>query len=156
MTSDKEEPMNRRELLIGAGAVALATAAHAAPGQDTKPKAAPHHHGDNLFGGAAAAAADCLPKGEACLDHCIQLLSTGDTSLAACAAAVRDMLATCRALTTLASAGSKNAKAMARLASDVARDCEAECKKHANMHLPCKACGEACTRLIKECSQLPA
>lgn len=149
--------MNRRELLIGAGAVALAAAAHAAPGQDSKPKAAaPHHHGDNPYNGVAAAASDCLPKGEACLDHCIQLLATGDTSLAACATAVRDMLATCRALTTLASAGSKNAKAMARLASDVARDCEVECKKHQAVHAPCKACGEACTRLLKEYAQLPA
>src|SRR5689334_16706028 len=105
--------MNRRELLVGAGAVALAAAAHAAPGTN-KPA-----EGGNAL---ADAAWDCQKKAEACLTHCLSMFAAGDTSMAACAAAVRETLATSGALATLAAAGSKHVKALAKVCVDVCKD----------------------------------
>src|SRR3954469_1630848 len=107
--------MNRREWIVGAGAVALASVAKAAP----KDKPAAEHHHDAPAGGLVDATADCHKKAELCLSHCIGMLSTGDTSMAACAARVRDTLASSEALLALASAGSKYTKAMAKVCADI-------------------------------------
>jgi Cys-rich four helix bundle protein (predicted Tat secretion target) len=142
--------MKRREFIAGAAVLAAASGVKAAPGD--KPAAA--HH-DEAYGSLATAAGDCVRRAQACLQHCLVMLGGGDTSLAGCATAVRDTIATGQALETLAAAGSKHAKAMSRVALDVAKACEAECKKHAQ-HPPCKACGEACSALIAEINKLPA
>lgn len=113
----------------------------------------PHAH--HAMGGDAiqAAAAECVQRGEACLAHCIALLSDGKTEMAGCAKSVSDMLAATRALLSMAAAGSKHLKAQAKVASDAAKDCEAECKKHGE-HAVCKACGECCARLVAEVAKL--
>lgn len=64
------------------------------------------------------------------------------------------MLAVNAALLRLASTGSSRLAAMAKVAVDVSRDCEAECRKHAEKHPICKACGDACARVIKEAAGL--
>ncbi len=142
--------MNRRDVLVGAGALALAAVAKAAP----KDKPGETHHHDAAAAPLVDATADCLKKGEACEQHCFTLLGSGDTSMAACAMAVRDMLASARSLLTLASAGSKYTKATARVCADICKDCEAECKKHAAQHQPCKDCGDACARMQAEIAKL--
>jgi Cys-rich four helix bundle protein (predicted Tat secretion target) len=146
--------MNRREWIVGAGAVALASVAKAAPTGKEKP-AAEHHH-EAPAAGLVDAASDCHKKAELCLSHCIGMLSTGDTSMAACAARVRDTLASSEALLALASSGSKHAKPLAKVCADICRDCEAECRKHADKMPVCKDCADACAKMIQEVSKLPA
>jgi len=143
--------MKRREVLVGAGALALAVVAKAAP-KDKSAEPRPRAAGMQPL---LDAAADCLKTGETCESHCLTLLGRGDTSMAACGMAVHDMLASVRALLTLASAGSKHARAIARTCAEICKDCEAECRKHAQ-HPPCHDCGEACARMQQEIAKLPA
>jgi Cys-rich four helix bundle protein (predicted Tat secretion target) len=139
----------RRRAFLAAGAGIVAAAAslkvEAAP-----PKSAPASGG---MSAVADAASDCVRKGEACLSHCLAMLATGDQSMAACSKTVRDVLATSRALETLALTNGPRAAALAKVAADVARDCQAECAKHAQ-HPPCKECGDACGRLIAAIAKL--
>jgi Cys-rich four helix bundle protein (predicted Tat secretion target) len=144
--------MNRREWIVGAGALALASVAKAAP----KPEQQPHHHDAPANTGLVDAASDCHRKAEACLSHCISMLSTGDPSMGACAARVRDVLSSSEAVLGLAAAGSKYTKPMAKVCADICRDCEAECRKHADKMPVCKDCADACARMIQEIGKLPA
>jgi len=129
--------MDRRELLVGAGALALASIARGAP--PAKAAAAPS---------LADAASECERKAEACLTHCLMMFGSGDTSMAACAAAVRETLATSHALATLAAANSKHAKELAQVCKAVCKDCEAECRKHEAKMPVCKECADACAKMI--------
>lgn len=97
----------------------------------------------------AAAAQGCVTQGEICQAHCIRTLSAGDTSMAACARSVTEMLAVCRAVTSLANLDSKHLKALAAVCIATCTDCEAACKEHAAHHAECKACMEACAETIK-------
>jgi Cys-rich four helix bundle protein (predicted Tat secretion target) len=99
----------------------------------------------------ALEAADCAVKGELCLSHCIELLSTGDTSLGECAKLTVEMVAICKATATMASINSKYLKATAKLAADICNACAEECKKHAEHHATCKVCMEACLSCAKAC-----
>jgi Cys-rich four helix bundle protein (predicted Tat secretion target) len=143
--------MNRRDWLVGAGAVAIASVAKAAPTAKT-----PEHHHDAPAAGLVDAAADCSKKAEACMTHCISMLSSGDTSMGACAASVRDTLASSQALVAVASAGSKHTKVLAKACADICRDCEAECRKHQDKMPVCRDCADACAKMIQEVSKLPA
>jgi Cys-rich four helix bundle protein (predicted Tat secretion target) len=137
--------MNRRDLLVGAGAVALtAAAAKAAPKEKGAPEGNPLI--DAIF--------DCQKKAEACLTHCMMMFASGDTSMAACAAAVRETIATSRALASLAAANSKHTKDLARVCSDVCKDCETECRKHQAKMAVCRECADACARMIQEVARL--
>jgi Cys-rich four helix bundle protein (predicted Tat secretion target) len=137
--------MNRRDWLVGAGAVALAAAAQAAP----KEKPAPEG-GNPLLD----ATFDCQKKAEACLTHCMTMFAAGDTSMAGCAAAVRETIATSRALASLAAANSKHTKELAKVCADVCKDCEAECRKHQAKMSVCRECADACARMIQEIARL--
>jgi Cys-rich four helix bundle protein (predicted Tat secretion target) len=145
----EETEMNRRHV-IGAGAamVALSTAAKAQVSHDHHEPAA----ADPLFDTAS----DCVKVGLTCMDHCLQTFTAGDTSLAACAHEVDLMLSTCGTLAKLASLKSSHLPAMAKLALAVCQDCEAECRKHADKHVACKACGEACAACATECKKIAA
>lgn len=143
--------MNRRQVLIGAGTLALAAAAKAA----NKDKPAEAHARGGAMQPLVDATADCMKKGEACETHCLTMLGTGDKTMAACAATARDMLASARALLTLASAGSKHTRAIAKACAEICKDCEAECRKHAQ-HPPCSDCADACARMQEEVAKLPA
>ena len=144
--------MNRRDVLVGAGALAVAAVARA--GQKGTPSEA-HHH-DAAGSPLVDATADCLKKGEVCEQHCFTLLGSGDTSMASCAMSVRDMLASTRSLFTLASAGSKHTPLVARSCAQICKDCEVECRKHADKHQPCRDCADACARMQQEIAKLPA
>jgi Cys-rich four helix bundle protein (predicted Tat secretion target) len=146
----KGERMNRRDWLVGAGAVALAKVAKAGP----KDKAGEHRHDAAPYGPLIDAVMECQKRSEACLSHCISMLSTGDTSMAACAVTVRDTLALSNALTTLAAAGSKHTKAFAKLCAEVCRDCEAECRKHQDKMQVCRDCADACAKMNQEVAKL--
>jgi Cys-rich four helix bundle protein (predicted Tat secretion target) len=150
MLSRREAAMNRRDVLVGAGALALATVARA--GQ----KATEAHHHDSSASPLVDATADCLKKGEVCESHCLTLLGSGDTSMAACAMSVRDMLASTRSLFTVASASSKHTPLVAKTCAQICKDCEAECRKHADKHQPCRDCADACARMQQEVAKLPS
>ncbi len=137
--------MKRRDVLVGAGALALAAVAKAAP-QKSEGKS-------GAMSALVDAAADCLKRGEACQQHCLQMLTSGDTSMGACGMAVRDMLASVRALLTLAAAGSSHTKLVAAACATICKDCETECRKHPTMSV-CKECGDACARMQAEIAKL--
>lgn len=113
-----------------------------------------------VVGGAAPnqklvdTASDCVKAGEACIAHCLASFATGDTSLAACARSVDQMLSVCATLQKLASAGSPHLAGLAKVALAICDDCEAECRKHGDHHATCKACGEACHACAEECRRV--
>ena len=92
--------MNRRELILGAAALA-------ATATTSRAFAASHEH-EHKHSSAAkhdkliAAAADCTVKADLCLQHCIVLLGKGETDMAACARSASQAAAICTALQQLA------------------------------------------------------
>jgi Cys-rich four helix bundle protein (predicted Tat secretion target) len=143
--------MDRREAVIGTGLLALAGLAAA---EKASAEESPHvHHGAHHKSLADAAGA-CVATGQSCLDHCLDLLGTGDKELGACAKSVMQMLPLCSALQSLANQDSKYLIKLANAAMDACQDCEEECKKHADKHDVCKRCGESCRACYKECKQL--
>ena len=92
----------------------------------------------------ARALASCQSAGEGCLSQCIETLSTGDTDMAACARAVRTMLAVCRAAQTLLMTHSGFAGQQLSLCRDACSACQAECAKHKDHHQACRNCYTAC------------
>lgn len=150
--------MDRRALLQTAGLVGLAALGG-------KALAAEHeHHHDHDHGAPAAGgyqklvevSGDCVQKGQACLAHCLILLGEGDKAMAACAQSVNQMLAVCSALQNLAGQNSAYTPKLARLAGDVCKACEDECRKHEKKHAECKACAESCAQCAKQCQALAA
>jgi Cys-rich four helix bundle protein (predicted Tat secretion target) len=135
--------MTRREVLGAAAAAAVVSA--------VARDASAHDHG--APSSLADAAAMCMKTGEACLQHCIDMLASGDTSMAECAKSVRDMLALSTATYKLALSGSKQLKATAKIMAEAAKDCEAQCKKHADKMPVCKACMECCQKLSAEAAK---
>ncbi len=143
--------MNRRDALSTGAAFAAASLGAAACGaKNAVAQNADHaHHGHH--GGAespvAAAAYDCVRAGDACLAHCLAMLSKGDTSMAGCAVAVRDMIAGMSALAAISSGGGRRAAELAGPLAKLCEDCAQECQRHAE-HPVCRACLESCQRLL--------
>ena len=96
----------------------------------------------------ADAALECVHHGEMCLAHCIMLLSSGDKSMAACAAAVNDMRVAMVALAGIASHGGARTNEFAKAAVKFCVDCEAACRPHETMHAICKQCADSCRNTI--------
>lgn len=145
--------LDRRDLLLaGAGvfaATALPAAASASSGHG------PHHEGhgaaapDRPHGDLAHAIAGCLEAGEVCRQHCLDILTAGDTSMAACAVAVADMLAVCEATRALALANSPILPELRVACRKACTACEEACRKHAEHHAACKGCADACAATLK-------
>lgn len=131
--------LTRREMMAAGAAVLVAQAVPAAGAESS---------GAGKAAALAAAASECVRAGEACLQHCLDLLAKGDTSIAECAQTVNQMLAVCRAVGPLADAGGTHLPAMAQLCQAVCTDCAAACRKHADHHAICKTCMEACERTV--------
>ncbi|MBX3264290.1 MAG: Csp1 family four helix bundle copper storage protein [Labilithrix sp.] len=158
--------MNRRDALITTGSMlvsaslgALACGGNNAVAQNT-PKAPPapapagghaHHGGDPALFEAAQA---CLAKGEACVAHCLAMLASGDASMGGCAKSVHEMRSVMQGLATAAASGSKHLPALAKVAMEFCKDCEVECRRHADKHVACKDCLDACTRTIAACQKV--
>jgi len=144
--------MNRREALLSG--VALAGVAIAGRLQAAEMSHEHHHHNMSVNAGLISAAADCIQKGQVCINHCLYLLGQGNKEMAACAKSVSQMLAICGALQSLANQESSYLPKMAALAKDACDACEDECKKHSEKHEACKACGESCAACAKECRKI--
>jgi Cys-rich four helix bundle protein (predicted Tat secretion target) len=139
--------MNRRTFLSAAiGTTTLiAGGVHALAQQG-------HDHGVSSTGGIqhpklAAAAAECVLKGQECIDHCISVVKAGDVSIADCMRSVEELVAACGALRVLTISNSKNLRDFARAVEPICQTCETECRKH-EKHAACKACGESCAACI--------
>jgi Cys-rich four helix bundle protein (predicted Tat secretion target) len=150
------EVMNRRDL-SGVGATAVAGAAMAssrlafAAGKDTKGKAKAK---ESKYEDVIESASECIETGEQCLAHCLRELAKGNKDMAECAYSVSEMLATCKAIVTLASLESEFAKEVGIACMKACKKCKEACEKHKehfahNMHLECKACADAC----KDCEE---
>ncbi len=135
--------MNRRQVLSGAGILAAAAT--------TVEQARPQSPAGVANTAIVAAASNCVSKGELCLSHCHAMLATGDKSMGACAKTANEMLASCRAILSLAAQGAPSLSRFAAVCADVCRRCEAECRKHA--HAPCKDCATACAACAAECKK---
>lgn len=152
--------MERRDFLMSAVALATVTAAGSAISEEHKmdmgnmDMGAMHmHHHSNPNAKLIAAASDCVLKANLCLQHCIVAMGNGEKDLAACAKSSSQVAAICTALQQLASADSKQLPQLAKVAMDICKDCEEECKK-TEKHPECKACKEACAACYKECKAL--
>ena len=132
--------VHRREILLAGAGLALAAGAQAAE------KEAPVRDGSVTFTGALAS---CVETGNVCLQHCLVALGKGDTSLAECAVAVRDMLAVCNATGVFAAGQAKRLRAAAALCAEVCADCEKACRVHEDHHAECKACAESCAVVVR-------
>ena len=144
--------MNRREALLSGAAIAAA----AVVGRAQAAEMQHHHHAAMANTALVSAAADCIQKGQVCLNHCLYLLGQGEKEMAACAKSVNEMLALCGALQSLSNQESATLPRLAAIAMDACNQCEEECKKHADKHDVCKACGESCNACAKECKKIAA
>ena len=132
--------LTRRQLMAaGAAVAAQAAVARAA---DAPPAA-----GD-ASQSFARAAADCVVSGEACMQHCLTELASGDKTLGECAQMVNQMLAVCRAVGPIVDAKGKYVRGMAQLCTAVCSDCEQACRKHAEHHAVCRTCADACAAVV--------
>jgi len=95
----------------------------------------------------AAAAAECVLKGQECIDHCIGLVKAGDVSIAECMKSVEQLIAACSALRVLTISNWKDLRNFAKAVQPVCQTCETECRKH-ERHAACKACAESCAACI--------
>lgn len=99
--------------------------------------------------------AHCVSSGEACMRHCLGMLSMKDTSMAACTNSAYQLIAACGALRTLAAVNSSHVPAFAKVVGQICSDCQKECEKFPDV-AECKACGEACKTCGEECRKVAA
>ena len=149
--------MNRRELLLGAVAMATVAATSkviaAENEHDHMSMGMSHDHHSSPHAKLIAAPSDCVLKANLCVQHCIVAMGQGEKELAACAQSSSQVAAICTALQQLASADAKQLRQLAKVAMDICKECEDECKK-TDKHPECKACGESCVACYKECKAL--
>ena len=138
--------MNRRQVLSGVGFLAAAAT--------TAEQARSQSSAGVVNKALLNAQSECVSKGEICLSHCLELLGTGDKSMAACSKTVNEMLAVCGAIRALAAQGAPCLPKMASICLDVCKRCETECRKH--MHSPCQDCAAACAACQVECKKIAA
>jgi Cys-rich four helix bundle protein (predicted Tat secretion target) len=137
--------MTRKQLIASAAATAVALKTGSLLAQ------APVSPGPH--GALADAASNCIGDGERCLQHCLELLGSGDKSMDACAKTVRDMLVTCEAMRTLANAKSPILKKMAAVCLEACKICAEACDKHPR-HAICKRCGDSCRKCMDEIKKI--
>jgi Cys-rich four helix bundle protein (predicted Tat secretion target) len=131
--------MTRRQLLLGAAYVVAASAAGA------RQAAA---QGRGAPASLAQAVAGCIEAGNACMQHCLDLLAKGDESLGACAKSVHEMLAVCTATGVLLAGDSPLKARQVELCVAACAQCEQACEPHADHHAPCRRCRDACRATI--------
>ncbi|HEY6093890.1 MAG TPA: Csp1 family four helix bundle copper storage protein [Gallionellaceae bacterium] len=148
--------MNRRELILGAAALAAAATTSRAFAAGSEHEHDHHQHASgSRYDALIAAAADCSLKANQCQQHCIVSMGQGETDLAACARSSSQAAAICMALQQLAVSNAKQLPQLARVAMDICKECEDECRK-TERHPECKACKEACIACYNECKRIAA
>lgn len=140
-----------KKAVVASTVVAATMSATASQASDSKHQ---HHHAKNKNIAVIDSALDCLKTGQLCMDHCIELFKSGDTSVAKCADVVNEMLAMCTALSQMAAYQSSHLKDFAKVCAAVCQDCQDECEEHAKMHAECKACAASCEDCIDACKNI--
>jgi Cys-rich four helix bundle protein (predicted Tat secretion target) len=158
--------MDRRQFVKAGSSMMLASVAATALAADDMSGHEHHQQGaKGAYGGEGGAkkystlveaTAACVKAGEVCLEHCLSLLRTGDTSMARCSTTVSAMLPLCRAGLALAIQDSPRLKELAAVCAKTCRDCEAACKEHATHHEACRWCMESCQKCAAECEKVAA
>jgi len=146
--------MSRRKILLGAAAIAATATAGSSSVLAMENDHS--HHSSNKYDAVIDSALSCIKTGQSCIDHCIGLFKTGDTSVAECADTVQEMLAMCTALSQMAAYNSKQLAEVAGICRKVCLHCEDECRKHEDKHAQCKACADSCKTCAKECEKIAA
>ena len=147
--------MNRREVLFAAGGAAAAGALGAFT-PNSAIAAGEHKHEHHTTSENAAfidTSLECIKTAELCLNHCFEVLGTGDTSLVECAKSVKELSFICESTFKAASNDSKYLIALVGVAAKVCADCEKECSRH-KKHKTCLDCAAACTACLRECKKL--
>ncbi|OHC75603.1 MAG: hypothetical protein A3G18_00120 [Rhodospirillales bacterium RIFCSPLOWO2_12_FULL_58_28] len=147
--------VNRRNVLAGAGAL-IAAATISGKAAAAEPAMGHMDHSANKYQALADAALHCVSMGQACINHCLITFKKGDASLADCARLVEQTIAISQTLAQFAALESPYIAALAKLCIDVCSACEAECRKHADLHVACRNCAESCLMCIKECKKIAA
>ena len=148
---------DRRKLLFGATALAAATGlglttqSHAASNKMHAHEHHMHHEVPAARQKIIDTSLHCVKQGQACVQHCLDMFKMKDTSMAECADSVQEMLATCTAISQLASYDSRHLKAFAKVCVKVCEDCKEACDEHADTHAVCKDCSDSCKDCIKSC-----
>jgi len=150
--------VERRQILKGASAVAATALAATSLGGTAfaEDHGAHHHHMSSPKNTELAKALHaCVAESEVCINHCLDMFKTGDTTLANCAITVQETMAFCAAHAKLASYDSPFLKKMSVLGLEICAACEKECRKH-EKHPECKACADSCVACIKACKAIIA
>jgi len=141
--------MNRRELIMAAGGVALATTAGKVFAGEVKQHE--HKGGHGHMGlkhlDLIKASAKCLRAGEIANRFSLTAAENGDISMIKSVKLVQETIAACEALIRLATYDSKSLSAFASATAAVCDAAEKECSKH-KAHKPHEMCAKAC----RECS----
>ena len=155
--------MDRREFVIGAASGLAAVALTKAAAADSHGAHAGHggHGGaaDPRVSGLLETTLECQQAAADCIRHCLELLGTGDKSLASCMDRVMRMQAVTQATHAVAAADrapSARTKDLVAVCADFCNDCAAECEPHAEMHAACKACLDACRACVEACDAYAA
>ena len=128
--------MNRRELLLGAAAMAAAATAgkaFAAEHDHDHMMSMAHDHKSTRNEKLIAAASDCALKANICVQHCIVLMGQGEKDLAACAQSSSQAAAICTALQQLASAESSPCRSWPRWRWTCARNVKKNARRLKNI-----------------------
>ena len=145
--------MNRREALkVAAGSAALLAGSAMAEDEHKFHK---HVEFRNANEDLVNEARKCSQTGEACLKVCLEVLEMGDTSMAACAKSVRELIIACDALAGMAAHDSKHLASYAAVTSKICGECREQCLKHKE-HSQCLDCANACEECIKVCERYTA
>ncbi|PJZ64730.1 twin-arginine translocation signal protein [Leptospira wolffii] len=106
--------------------------------------------------GAIDAAAQCVVKGQICINMCIEFLGEGHQEMADCLRSVEETSALCEAFIKLASRKSPGTKKLASLCLESCERCAIQCDKHADHHQECKDCSDSCKACIEEFKKIIA
>ena len=154
-----EEPLiERRTILKGAGALGLGAVVSTLAGNlaGVSPAfaagAGHQHHGGSSYKAMADAVNACVNQGNACAAHCLEVIKSGDLTIADCMASVQETAAFSATLAYMTAVNSKHLNAMCELAIEVCGDCQKQCEKHSK-HASCKAYAEACAACVKACKE---
>lgn len=151
--NDRVSDLNsRRSFLVGSIA---AVAAVSSTGVLSASKDHSHHH-SNKYTELVISALHCIQTAQYCRAHCIELIKSGDTSLADCLEAVTDTISVCETLVQLSASDNRHLKAYASVCIDICKDCEMECEKHQEKHKECKECMLSCIDCIEQLEKLVA
>ncbi len=136
--------ISRRNLLLGLGVTAAVAYSGSALSEVKS-----HQHPVLKNASIIDAMEGCISAGKVCLNHCLELLGVGDTSMDDCSKNVYQMLPVCEAMRVLALAKSKNLKVLAKACLDCCTDCAKACSEHKDDHPECMACYKACKHSIE-------